>query len=157
MQILASIKLIAGILLLSAVTGIGVYVSNLKSDLDIAVADNKTLISAHEKQNKLIDSIKLNLKAVQTYNRELDRIKHLQQTRIKKLNERFTIKANGLSRNFASIARAKPKIVNKLVNKATENVNRCLELSTGAELLKNETNKECPELIELIEMLSSES
>lgn len=46
-----------------------------------------------------------------------------------------------------SVAKAKPQLVENLINNASKERNRCLELSTGSKPVKNEKNSVCPQLL----------
>lgn len=61
------------------------------------------------------------------------------------------IRERELAKTLTKLERAasgKPKLVEKLVNDAGRARNRCIEIATGAPLMKNETNRVCPQLME---------
>lgn len=45
------------------------------------------------------------------------------------------------------VAKSKPKLVENLINNASKERNRCIELATGATPLKNEKNSVCQQLL----------
>lgn len=46
------------------------------------------------------------------------------------------------------LAKAKPKLVENIINNATEEANRCFEVLTGSPTVAGEKNSECPWLME---------
>lgn len=47
-----------------------------------------------------------------------------------------------------SLALAKPELVEKIINSASKDANRCMEILSGARILEGENNSECPWLFE---------
>lgn len=139
---------ILGILVILA--GGGYYVNSLVSDLEKSKANNVLLNEAVESQEKTIKSLNEDFILAKEANAKIRAIAEAQSKEFQNLNEKFNVKANGQSRDLGSIARIKPALVNKIINTATVNVNRCFELATGAIKLKGEMNNECPQLINSI-------
>jgi len=147
MGILTTIKL-AAVAAIVLVLGFGTYyVSGLRADLAVSEANNAKLTQSILTQKKLIRRIQENFADIRIAQDELNIISEKQRQTIKELNTRFDVRANGTSRDFGDIARAKPGLINKIINRATKNVQRCNELATGAPLLKGESNNECKTLI----------
>lgn len=136
-----------GVVGLTVIGGLTWYVNSLKSDLEISIKNTAKLEKSVEEQKKVIKQQKADYEEIKKLNTTLDATaKKLIQESVE-LHKKFNIKANGLSRDFGDITRAKPKLVNKLVNRATKNVNRCFELATGAPLEEGEKNNECETLV----------
>ena len=87
---------------------------------------------------------------MQLANNQLNETRVKLQADVDRLNTVFRVSARGKSRDFGDITRAKPALVNKIVNRASNNVNRCFELAMGATLEDGETNNECKNLINSI-------
>lgn len=144
---LGSLKYFAIAAIVSSVLGALWYITNLKADLATSEANNELLQIAAEQQSAVIQQQLTDINAVKATNVELSRSVAALQADLDELNNRFEISANGLSRDFGKITRAKPALVNKIINRATDNVNRCFELATGAPLEEGETNSECEALV----------
>ena len=58
------------------------------------------------------------------------------------------------TRDIGKLAEVKPRLIQRVINKATKNAKRCMEIAAGAPLTENEinatkksqTNTECPAL-----------
>ncbi len=69
---------------------------------------------------------------------------------INDLDKRF----NKGGRDFGKVAKEKPKVIERIINKGSDNALRCLEIAMGAELTdkekaatkKSEINRECPSI-----------
>jgi len=147
MGILTTIKL-AAVAAIVTVLGFGTYyVSGLRADLALSEANNAKLTQSVLTQKKVIQRVQENFADIRIAQGELNIISEKQRQTIKELNTRFSIRANGTSRDFGDIARAKPGLINKIINRATKKVQRCNELATGSQLKQGETNNECKTLI----------
>jgi FtsZ-binding cell division protein ZapB len=139
---------------LSIITAIGLilaalnYVSGLRADIVTAENNNQKLNTAITVQQAVIDQQTLDVNEIKETNNTLMENNVNLQKDIDSLNTKFNVAAGGQSRDFGGITRAKPKLIEKIVNKATSNVMRCFELSTGAQLIEGEKNSECQELID---------
>lgn len=122
------------------------HLMNLKADLAVAQQNAERLKEATDLQNQVIAKQEREITQVQTANEDLTKRNNELDKQVKDLDKKFNVKANGNSRDFGSIAAAKPETVNKLIDKATANVNRCFELATGAKLKEGESNAECKDL-----------
>ena len=69
---------------------------------------------------------------------------------INDLDKRF----NKGGRDFGKVAKEKPKVIERIINKGSDNALRCLEIAMGDELTdkekaatkKSEINRECPSI-----------
>jgi len=131
MGIMSTLKL--GILL-SILIALGsgyVYVSNMQASLSVALQDNSTLMDSVSSQKHTIESMGVDMSDIRTTNRALtNRVSSL-RTELSTLNERFRVSANGTSRDFGDIARAKPVLIQRIINRATIAVNNCIEQATN--------------------------
>ena len=134
------------ILAIAALVGAN-HLMNLKADLAVSESNTRALKESVALQSQVIATQEQQITQIQTANADLSKRNAELDKQVKDLDKKFNVKANGNSRDFGSIAAAKPETVNKLVDKATANVNRCFELATGAKLKDGETNAECKDLV----------
>lgn len=146
------IKWIIGLTVAGMIFAAVGYVVNLNNNLNDALTENKQLTSAIEDQQEIIIKQTVDVQQIKEINSSLNTIISRQQKQIRELDEKFNITASGESRDLGKITRAKPGLVNKIVNSATDNVNRCFELASGAELKEEDLNNgECKDLIESLQ------
>lgn len=150
MDITGTAKAVIALVILLVLLGVGYYVSNMKSALEQSEQNNKVLTTSINAQQKTLDKLNEDIEAKDIIVESLQEVIQIQQSEIDNLNEKFNTSANGHSRDFGAITRAKPGLVNKIINRATDNVARCFELATGAELKEGENNNECKNLINSI-------
>lgn len=144
----AAIKWVA-ILVIVIIGAAGLYyVSTLKASLAVSEQNGKILQDSISSQQDVIKQIKEDSEKIKSINDKLAKDKELQQKNIQKLSDKFSTNSNGQSRDFGDIARAKPSLVTKIVNDASEKSNRCVELMTGGPVIKGEKNDQCQELID---------
>lgn len=125
------------------------YVTNLKADLAISEQNNIKLQEGIKEQQTLIEQMKMDVKAIQEINVQLTQQNEKQRQDVTALSSKFD------KRDFGAFAANRPEVVEKLVNRGTTNVMRCLELASGSPLNEKEktakspteANRECPSLI----------
>ena len=135
-------------ILASAVIGAGVYVMKLRSDNAILKANQIKLESAVEDQKAVIQDQKISYEKILDANKKLNITISTQKRELDDLNQRF----NKNNRDIGKLAVDKTKIIEKIINKATDNSQRCFEILTGSPLTekeknatkKSEINPECP-------------
>ena len=150
MGITAAIRAIVYLILIAALGAGGYYLMNLKADLAISENNAKALESAARQQTALIESMKADIATIQKTNAELAATVDKQRRDVETLNSKFS------KRDFGALAAEKPDVVEKLVNRGTANVLRCMELASGSPLNEKEknaktpmeANRECPSLID---------
>lgn len=123
------------------------YISNLQANLAISEENNKKLTTAVQDQQVLIDNQVKDIESIQNTMVAINEQRIELQNKLNELDEKFNISANGTSRDFGKITRAKPSLINKIIDKATDNANRCFELATGSPIKEGEKNSECQDLI----------
>jgi hypothetical protein len=145
---LSAVKYIVILLIVVALGGAFWYISNLQANLAIAAENEKKLVEATQKQEDLIASMQADIKSIQEANQELN-------TRVKAAERDAAALADKFDkRDFGALSYAKPKVAEKLVNRGTANVLRCLELASGAPHTEaelnaqkaSEINRECPSI-----------
>lgn len=148
------IKIVAILIIVLVLAGGFWHISNLKANLAISEANNAKLEDGIQKQKELVELMQQDIEQIQHINRELQDVNTKNQEQLKQLTDKFSVNAKGEKRDFGAIAASKPKSIERLVNRGTQNVVRCLEILTGAphtekELnakLTSETNRECPDI-----------
>ena len=140
MSIFSAIKYVSILIIVVVFAGGLYYVSDLKASFKISEENSKKLETVVNDQKNLINIKSLEIEKIQFINSELSESNDKLKEEINKLNERFNVSANGQSRDFGAITRAKPALINKIINRATEKVNRCFEIATGSPLKEGEKN-----------------
>ena len=144
-----AIKLVVFLIILVLI-GAGLwYGMNLKADLAVSEMNNKALQDGIKDQQDLIDSMKKDIADIQQANATLQKENEKTKADVNTLTNKFD------KRDIGSFAAQKPEVVEKLINRGTENAMRCLELASGAPLNEKEknaktpteANRECPALI----------
>lgn len=149
MGIGAAIKAIVILIIVCLIGAGGWYLINIKADLAISEMNNKALQDGIKEQQALIEQKEKDIVQIQETNKQLAEQNEKQKQDVNTLTNKFD------KRDFGAFAAQKPEIVEKLVNKGTENAMRCMELAAGAPLNEKEkaaktpteANRECPSLI----------
>jgi type II secretory pathway pseudopilin PulG len=145
----SAIKAIVYLVIVVVIAGGLYYVINIKADLATSEANNQKLQDAIQVQKELIEQMQKDVEQIQETNKQLAEQNEKQRQDVNTLSSKFS------KRDFGALAAEKPKVVEKLVNRGTVNVMRCLELASGAPLNEKElnaktpteANRECPSLI----------
>lgn len=148
----AIVKAIAAIFITVIIAGGLWYVSNLKADLVQSRENARKLEEGIQEQKDLLKQMVEDIAAIQQTNRDLQNLAERQRGEVEALSKKFSQDARGNPRDFGQLAREKPELVERLVNRGTRNAMRCLELASGAAHTKEELaakssgeiNKECP-------------
>ena len=149
-----TIKLIviAGII---AAAGFGLYyVSNLQKELAVSKINTEKLESAVAIQKEVIATQKQEFEQIRQANTQIMNALQETQSRLATLNSKFDTKANGEARDLNALALAKPKVIEKVINKASKKAMRCIEIASGAPVTAeelsvtklSEANNECPHI-----------
>ena len=146
----SSIRLIFTVLIISGIAGAGMYVMKLRADNATLKANQIALEQSIESQTKLIEQQKVDFEAIMESNKKLNVLVQTFKKDLNELDKRF----NKKKRDVGKLAIAKPKSIERILNKGAENAARCVELASGAEhteeelkaTLKSQINPECPTL-----------
>ena len=136
------IKLVLAIIVMIGAGGGYLYVNKLQKDnatlktnqikLESAVKDNNKVI---EQQMEDINKIRNTLEIVEEEKKKLEKDKD-------DLNKRLG------KHDIGNLAENKPGLVEKIINKASKNAQRCVEIASGSPLTEEELNgtpnRECP-------------
>lgn len=125
-----------------------IYISYLKSEISTLEENNSILYSSVQEQQKVIERQIDDIRAIQIAKENQLSIIKKQQLEISELDSKFSVTAQGESRDLGKITRAKPVLIEKIVNSASRDAMRCFEIATGDALMNDDGNRECPNLIE---------
>lgn len=150
-QIIKYVAILLSILIVAA--GLW-YVMNLKADLAISRENNAKLEQGIESQKLLMQQMREDIAEIQRVNKELHELANTQRAEVEALSNKFSQDARGQSRDFGSLAKEKPGLIERLINRGTRNAMRCLEIASGSPRTKEELeavtssqiNKECPSI-----------
>lgn len=135
----SSIKIYLIIAAAIIMAGLYFYISYLNKSIDLLKAKNIAQ-EIQIKQNE--DTIKIITESFEKLSEVNNKISNLRENDIsqqEKLNSALT--------KLQSTSQGKPKLVENIINKASKDRNRCLELATGAPKKQNEKNRICPQLL----------
>ena len=117
------------------------YVQKLRADNQLLKVNEIKLTSAVTEQQALIKQQKIDIAQIQSITKDLTAKNEALEADKKNLT-------NKLGRHdLGNLAENKPGLVEKVINKATVNANRCLEIASGAELTEDESNASTPSQI----------
>jgi predicted nuclease with TOPRIM domain len=126
------------------------YVTNLKAALAISEQNNQKLEDGIKQQQQLLENMQKDIAQIQETNKQLQAENARQKADVENLANKFQ------KNDLGVLATTKPALVEKLVNRGTVNVLRCLEIASGSPLNEKEknaktpqeANRECPGLID---------
>ena len=147
---LSFIKPLIYLVIVLVIAGGFYYITDLKANLAVSEMNNKLLEDGLKQQAELIEKMQKDVEQIKTINEDLSKQKEDLQKDKDTLTSKFS------KRDFGALAAEKPKVVERLVNRGTENAIRCVELASGAPLNEKEknaktpteANRECPNLID---------
>ena len=132
----------------ASLIGAGAYVFKLRADNAILKANQVKLEEAVSSQKELIAKQQEDFKEILAANQKMNELVSVLKKDLDDLDNRF----NKDGRDFGKIAIEKTDAINRIINKGSDNATRCIEISSGAELTKeeinatkkSEINRECP-------------
>src|SRR6056300_422121 len=146
--------ILIGITLLGATGGVA-YVYKLKADNAILKENQIKLEEAVNEQQQVIAQQKQDFESILEANKELNKLNATLNEEVKRLDDKFNkTNASGKKRDIGDLANTKPGLIEKIINRATENANRCVEIAMGSPLTEkeinatknSEINSECPSI-----------
>jgi len=137
-------------IIISALLGAGAYVVKLQRDNAILKENAIKLESAVSEQKTLIENQKKDFAEILEANKKINDLVNNLKKDLEDLDKRFTKK----DRDIGKLAIEKTKVLEKIINKGTENAKRCIEIASGSPLTekelnatkKSEINPECPSI-----------
>ena len=145
-----SVRVIIMAVVFIGISGVGVYVMKLRSDNAILQANQIQLELSIESQKQVIEKQKEDFGKILEANKKMNKLVNNLQKDIDALDKRF----NKGARDFGKLAKEKPKLIEKIVNRGSERAGRCVEIAGGSPLTekeikatkKSEINTECPSI-----------
>ena len=151
----STFKLVMVGILISFLAGAGLYVMKLRSDNAILKANQIKLEEAVSSQQKVIEQQKADFETIMAANKKLQETRDILQRELQNLDDKFNkTNASGKKRDIGDLAVNRPESVERVINRASDNALRCVEIAMGAPLtekeinavLPSEINSECPSL-----------
>ena len=148
-------KLVMVGLMVSALAGGVAYMYKLKADNAVLKENAIKLEQAVSSQQAVIDQQKNDFENILKANKELNALKLTLQNELKALDDKFNkTNASGKKRDIGDLALKRSKTIEKIINRASDNAQRCVEIAMGAELTekeinatkKSQINSECPSI-----------
>ena len=148
-------KLVMVGILVSSLAGAGLYVMKLRSDNAILKTNQIKLEEAVASQQELIEQQKADFETIMAANKKLQDTRDILQRELQNLDDKFNkTNASGKKRDIGDLAVNRPESVERVINRASDNALRCVEIAMGAELTEeeinavtpSEINSECPSL-----------
>jgi len=142
-------------IMLSGLAGGVAYVFKLKADNAILKENAIKLENAVSSQQAVIDQQKKDFDNILQANKDLNALKLTLTKELEALDDKFNkTNASGKKRDIGDLAVNRPESVERVINRASDNAVRCVEIAMGAELTekeinatkKSEINSECPSI-----------
>jgi predicted RNase H-like nuclease (RuvC/YqgF family) len=142
-------KALFGLAVISAFTavvyGVYVYVTNLQNELTARVEQVIKLETVKIEQQKTINEMIANSErrdtTISVLNKELEDARN----GISKLEKKFNKTSKLLGeRDIGRLAVGRPELIERIINRGTEDVNRCFEILSGEPLTQEETDADRP-------------
>jgi len=152
----STFKLVMVGILVSSLAGAGLYVMKLRSDNAILKANQIKLEEAVASQQEVIAQQKADFETIMAANAKLQETRDILKQELQNLDDKFNkTNASGKKRDIGDLAVNRPESVERVINRASDNALRCVEVAMGAELTEkeinatkpSEINSECPSLV----------
>jgi len=132
--------ILIGITLLGATGGVA-YVYKLKADNAILKENQIKLEEAVNEQQQVIAQQKQDFESILQANKELNELSASLQKDLDVLDDKFNkTNASGKKRDLGDLANARPSTIERIINRATINAQRCVEIAMGSPLTEKEIN-----------------
>ena len=137
-------------IIISALLGAGAYVMKLQRDNTILKENAIKLEGAISEQKQVIENQKKDFAEILETNKKINELVNTLKKDLDNLDKRFS---KG-DRDIGKLAIEKTKVLEKIINKGSENAKRCIEIASGSPLTekelnatkKSEINPECPSI-----------
>ena len=130
------------LIILAGAGGGYMYVKKLQKDNLTLKINQSKLETAIKDNNAVIEQQTSDLKKIRTTLSELDETNRKLQEDKDNLSDRLN------KHDIGNLAENKPGLVEKIINKASDNAVRCMEIASGSPLTEEELNgspnRECP-------------
>ena len=136
------IKLVLAIIVMLGAGGGYLYVNKLQKDNATLKTNQIKLESAVEYNNKVIE------KQIQDINKIRNTLEIVEAEKKKLEKDKDDLNKRLGKHDIGNLAENKPGLVEKIINKASKNAQRCVEIASGSPLTEEELNgtpnRECP-------------
>ena len=137
-------------IIITSLLGAGAYVLKLQRDNIILKENAVKLESAISEQKTLIENQKKDFAEILEANKKINALVNNLKKDLDDLDKRFTKK----DRDIGKLAIERTKVIERIINKGSENAKRCIEIASGSPLTeeeknatkKSEINPECPSI-----------
>ena len=145
-----TMKMVMVVIMIGGLAGAGMYVMKLRSDNAILKANQIKLEEAVSSQKELIAKQQEDFKEILKANNKMNELVANLKKDLDDLDKRF----NKGGRDFGKLALEKTKVIQKIINGASDKAIRCVEIAGGSPLTekeinatkKSEINRECPSI-----------
>ena len=150
-----SIRMIITGLMIAGLAGGVAYVYKLKADNTILKENAIKLEQSINSQKEVIAQQKEDFENILEANKKLTALNLTLDKELKALDDKFNkTNASGKKRDIGDLAVTKPGLIEKIINRASKNAQRCVEIAMGSPLTekeinatkKSEINSECPSI-----------
>lgn len=150
-----SIRMIITGLMIAGLAGGVAYVYKLKADNAILKENAIKLEQSINSQKEVIAQQKEDFENILEANKKLTALNLTLDKELKALDDKFNkTNASGKKRDIGDLAVNKPGLIEKIINRASKNAQRCVEIAMGSPLTekeinatkKSEINSECPSI-----------
>ena len=151
----STFKLVMVGILVSSLAGAGLYVMKLRSDNAILKANQIKLEEAVSSQQEVIAQQKADFETIMAANQKLQDTRDILKAELQNLDDKFNkTNASGKKRDLGDLAENRPESVERVINRASDNALRCVEIAMGSPLTEkeinavkpSEINSECPSI-----------
>jgi len=151
----STFKLVMVGILVSSLAGAGLYVMKLRSDNAILKANQIKLEEAVASQQEVIAQQKADFETIMAANAKLQETRDILKAELQNLDDKFNkTNASGKKRDIGDLAVNRPDSVERVINRASDNALRCVEIAMGSPLTEkeinavkpSEINSECPSI-----------
>jgi chromosome segregation ATPase len=137
-------------IILSTLLGAGAYVMKLQKDNAILKGNVIKMESAIADQKNLIENQKKDFAEILEANKKINELVNNLKKDLDDLDKRFSKK----DRDIGKLAIDRTKVIERIINKGSDNATRCIEIASGSPLTeseknatkKSEINPECPSI-----------
>jgi chromosome segregation ATPase len=137
-------------IIITSLLGAGAYVLKLQRDNVILKENAVKLESAISEQKQVIENQKKDFAEILEANKKINELVNNLKKDLDDLDKRFSKK----DRDIGKLAIDRTKVIERIINKGSDNATRCIEIASGSLLTeeeknatkKSEINPECPSI-----------
>ena len=127
------------------------YYQDTQKALQTYAQNQATLETSLLLQRQATESLQRDIVVMQSTITQLNDAFAQSRQRVNELESKFNTSANGDARDIGELAEQKPALVERVINNGTRDVNRCIELLSGAVPTQEDYNNE-----ELVDCISTD-